>query len=138
MTTLTDIDVEAQFQAIMFGVPDVDPAELPEWLVDGEPEPPAKKEAYVPRHSTGRERCPWIDVVVPPSTASLPVQEAAMRSMLDQPVAFIKSPTAKHAHDGTGLAMIEHAAAEIRKALKQRSVPRAALRALQYQLEAML
>lgn len=137
--TLTDIDIEAQFQAIMFGVPDVDPADLPPWLADPDPmlPTPPKQEDYVPRHSTGRERCPWLDVEVPEPTNSLAVEVAATTAMLDLQVGFIKSPTAKHAHDGTALAMIDHAADELRAALKQRSIPRGALRSLLGKLEAM-
>lgn len=145
MRTLTGVDVDAEFEALtaqMFGVPEVDPGSLPDWLTDDEmlPEEAPVREPYVPRHSTGRERCPWLDVVVPEPAETgehLAVQDAAVASMLDQPVAFIKSPTAKHAHDGTALAMIDHAADELRAALKQRSVPRRVLRSLLAKLEAM-
>lgn len=135
---IATIDVDAEFEAIMFGVPDVDPSDLPDWMTMDPMLPTDIPDAYSPRHSTGRERCPWIDVEVPPATAALAVQDAAVASMLDQPVAFIKSPTAKHAHDGTALAMIDHAVVELRAALDGRgSLPRRKLRALLAKLEAM-
>lgn len=137
------LDVDAEFEALtaqMFLIPEVDPGALPDWLTDEEmlPEEMPAKEPYVPRHSTGRERNPWLDVEVPPMTGEHPaVEAAATTAMLDLPVEFIKSPTAKHAHDGTALAMIDHAAAEIKAALACRSVPRGRLRSLLNQLEAM-
>lgn len=139
---LMGVDVDAEFDALtaqMFGAPEVDPGSLPDWLLDPEmlPEEAPAKEPYVPRHSTGRERCPWLDVEVPEPTGSPAVEAAATTAMLDLRVGFIKSPTAKHAHDGTALAMIDHAADELRSALKQRSVPRRVLRSLLDKLEAM-
>lgn len=136
------LDVDAEFDALtaqMFLVPEVDPGSLPDWLVDPEmlPEEAPAKEPYVPRHSTGRERCPWLDVVVPEPTNSLAVETAATTAMLDLQVGFIKSPTAKHAHDGTALAMIDFAADVLRAALASRSVPRRRLRDLLGKLEAM-
>lgn len=110
--------------------PDVDPAALPASLTAGV--------EYVPRHRAVRPRCPWLDVVVPTATGALAVQDAAVASMLDQPVAFIKSPTAKHAHDGTALAMLDHAAYVLRATLAGRSVSRRVLRGLLKKLEAML
>lgn len=141
MKTINELDIEAEFQAIMFGIPEVDPGSLPDWLLDDEmlPEEIPVQDAYMPRHSTGHERNPWLDVEVPPMTGEHPaVEAAATTAMLDLPVAFIKSPTAKHAHDGTALAMIDFAAAEIKAALACRSVPRGRLRSLLNQLEAML
>lgn len=145
MTDLTLFDVDAEFEALMLGVEcpelfndaETQPTDIPDWLSDPMYPTPPKQEDYVPRHSTGRERCPWLDVVVPEPEEHLAVQDAAVASMLDQPVAFIKSPTAKHAHDGTALAMIDHAADEIRAALASRSVPRRRLRSLLDKLEAM-
>ena len=136
------LDVDAEFEAMtaaMFLVPEVDPGSLPDWLTDPEmlPEEAPAKEPYVPRHSTGRERCPWLDVIVPEPTEHPAVEAAATTAMLDLQIGFIKSPTAKHAHDGTALAMIDHAADELRQALKQRSVPRRVLRSLLAKLEAM-
>jgi len=134
---MTTLDVDTEFEALtaaMFALPEVAPTDLPDWMTK-DPMLPAE-ENYTPRHSTGRERCPWLDVEVP--TGTLAVQDAAVASMLDQPVAFIKSPTAKHAHDGTALAMIDHAVVELRAALAGRgSLPRRRLRALLAKLEAM-
>jgi hypothetical protein len=147
VSDLTLFDVDAEFEALMLGVecPElfddigIDPTELPDWLTDPDPmyPTPPKQEDYVPRHSTGRERCPWLDVVVPEPTEHPGVEAAATTAMLDLQVGFIKSPTAKHAHDGTALAMIDHAADQLRAALKQRSIPRGDLRSLLHQLEAM-
>ena len=136
------LDVDAEFEAMteqMFLIPEVDPAQLPDWLTDEEmlPEEAPEKEAYVPRHSTGRERCPWVDVVVPEPEEHPAVEAAATTAMLDLRVGFIKSPTAKHAHDGTALAMIDFAADVLRASLARRSVPRRVLRDLLSKLEAM-
>jgi hypothetical protein len=131
------LDVDAEFEALasqLAAEPGADPVELPEWLTDPEP-----KEDDIPvpgRHA--KRYCPWTDVVVPEPTSSTAVEAAATTAMLDLRMGFIKSPTAKHAHDGTGLAMVEFAAAELRAALKQRSVPRGRLRDLLGKLEAML
>lgn len=136
------LDVDAEFEAMtaqMFLVPNADPAALPDWLTDDEmlPEEAPVQEPYVPRHSTGRERCPWLDVVVPEPTEHPAVEAAATTAMLDLQIGFIKSPTAKHAHDGTALAMIDFAADVLRTSLARRSVPRRVLRDLLGKLEAM-
>lgn len=127
------MSVDTMDLELTFLLPSAAPSDLPDWLTEGVDTPAP----YAPRHSTGRERCPWLDVVVPPATGALAVQDAAAAAMLDQPVAFIKSPTAKHAHDGTALAMIDHAVDEIRTILSRRSVPRRRLRDLLHRLEAM-
>jgi hypothetical protein len=127
-------DIDAEWLALSEAT---DPTELPEWLLDDEP---AETDLPV-KASTGRHAaryCPWTDVEVPPRTGEHPaVEAAATTAMLDLPVTFIKSPTAKHAHDGTALAMIDHAANVLKHSLSMRSVPRGRLRDLLHQLEAM-
>jgi len=136
----TTLDVDAEFEALaaaMLATPDGDPTELPEWLLDDEPqETDIPVKAAPGRHAA--RYCPWTDIEVPPLSGSHPaVEAAATTAMLDLQVGFIKSPTAKHAHDGTALAMIDHATSEITAILSQRSIPRPRLRALLEQLKAM-
>lgn len=131
MSAVDTMDLELGF---MLSPDDgVDPVELPEWLTDDEPQ--EGDEPVRGRHA--KRYCPWVDVVVPPPTSSPAVEAAATTAMLDLQVGFIKSPTAKHAHDGTALALLAFAAAEIRTALARRSVPRRRLRSLLAKLEAM-
>ena len=135
----TTLDVDAEFEALtaaMLATPDGDPTELPEWLLDDEPqETDIPVKAAPGRHAA--RYCPWTDIEVPEPTTSAAVEVAATTAMLDLQVGFIKSPTAKHAHDGTALALVDFAAAELRAALASRSVPRPRLRALLAKLEAM-
>ncbi len=148
MTNPTLIDLDAEFEEMMLGVevphlfPEMgtNPTDLPDWLTEGikPPPPPPPPAGYVARHSTGRERCPWLDIEVPEATEHPGVEAAAVTAMLDLNVGFIKSPTAKHAHDGTALAMIDHAADVLRASLARRSVPRRVLRDLLGKLEAMV
>ena len=132
------LDVDAEFEALtaaMLAAPEGDPSELREWLTD-----PEQKEGDVPVKKEGRHAkryCPWTEVVVPEPTNSAAVESAATTAMLDLRVGFIKSPTAKHAHDGTALAMIDFATAEIATMLAHRSIPRRRLRGLLEKLKAM-
>lgn len=130
--TTSEIDVE--FAALTAGLAGTDPADLPEILTDDEPQ--ENDVPYEARHA--RRYCPWVDVAVPEREESLAVADAAQAAALDGYGGFLKSPTARHAHDGTAQAMLAWAAEELEAALEQRSPSRRRLRAVLEKMKAVL
>lgn len=129
----TEINVDAEFLALTRAMNDsADPTDLPEWLTDDEPQPTdlPPRRVHRPRH----QRCPWVGLAVPKPATHPAVEAAAISSGLEAPA---MPYLGGRAHDGTAIAMVDHAAAEITAMLVGRNVSRRRLRALLETLEAM-
>lgn len=135
MHTMKDVDQEfAKLTATLAGLQGLDgadPTDLPDWLTDEEPQeadlPPRR--VHRPRH--GKQNCPWVGLK---PTTHPAVERAAISSGLEAPA---MPYLAGRAHDGTALAMVEHAVAELDEMLAGSYISKRRLRALKHRMEAM-